>query len=60
MMRVKGNFKPSIKPLMAILLSLLLILPFFSRITFASQVGTGNFTIEAGQIQGVMLPPKIV
>lgn len=46
--------------LMALVLPLLLISASLPKTTFASQVGTDYFTVEAGQIQGVMLPPKIV
>jgi hypothetical protein len=59
-MMVKVNFMPTFKRLMAIFLPILLIATFLPKATFASQVGTDSFTIEAGQIQGVMLPPQIV
>ncbi|HET6872131.1 MAG TPA: hypothetical protein VFH42_04000, partial [Sporolactobacillaceae bacterium] len=59
-MKVKDMIKHSIQLLMALILPLLLISASLPKTTFASQVGTDYFTIEAGQIQGVMLPPKIV
>jgi hypothetical protein len=59
-MMVKVNFKSTVQFLIAIILPVLLITTFLPKTTFASQVGTDGFTIEAGQIQGVMLPPKIV
>lgn len=59
-MKVKDMIKHPIQFLMALILPLLLISASLPRTTFASQVGADYFTIEAGQIQGVMLPPKIV